>query len=100
MQVLGIGPNVPFSQKSFATSLELSYPLLSDFPELSTSRNYGVLRKSNEQYAHLGYPLRAFFLIDKEGIIRGRWLPGVKGDDIVVPSESILKVARELSKKL
>ena len=89
---------MPFSQKSFATSLGLSYPLLSDFPDLSASKSYGVLRKPDEQYAHLGYPLRAFFLVDKEGVMRGRWLPGVKGDDIVVPSESILKVARELSR--
>lgn len=88
---------MPFSQKTFAVSLGLSYPLLSDFPELNTSRSYGVLRKSNEQYAHLDYPLRAFFLVDKQGVIRGRWLPGVKGDDIVVSSEPILKVARELS---
>ena len=35
-----------------------------------------------------------FFLVDKEGIIRGKWV----GEDMAVfPSEPILKAAREIA---
>jgi peroxiredoxin len=38
-------------------------------------------------------PKRAFFLVDRDGIVRGRWI----GEDLsVFPSEEILKAAREL----
>jgi hypothetical protein len=39
---------------------------------------------------------RAFFLVDQQGILRGRWL--VKGDE-VFPSELILKAAEEIAGK-
>jgi peroxiredoxin len=39
---------------------------------------------------------RAFFLIDKRGTVRGRW---IVSDDVIFPSESILQAARELSAK-
>jgi peroxiredoxin len=41
-------------------------------------------------------PKRAFFLIDREGIIRGKWI----GEDLAVfSSEEILKVAQPLAGK-
>ena len=40
MQLLGISANNPFSQKTFADSLKLPYPLLSDFPDLQVIRSY------------------------------------------------------------
>ena len=43
MQILGISSNNPFSQKTFADSLKLPYPLLSDFPNLTTIKSYGGL---------------------------------------------------------
>ena len=43
MQILGISADHPFAQKTFAESLQLPYPLLSDFPDLQVIRNYGVL---------------------------------------------------------
>jgi peroxiredoxin len=43
VQILGISSNIPFSQKTFADSLKLPYPLLSDAPDLKTIRNYGGL---------------------------------------------------------
>jgi alkyl hydroperoxide reductase subunit AhpC len=42
------------------------YPLLSDFPDLKAIRSYGVLHSSGI------FAERAFFLIDKEGIVRGK----------------------------
>jgi peroxiredoxin len=94
VQVLGISANNPFSQKTFADSLKLPHPLLSDHPDLSVARRYGVLQH------YLGEPTRltarrAFFLIDKQGIIRGRWLPDRQAE--LFASEPILQRAREIS---
>lgn len=90
MQILGISTNNPFSQKAFADSLQLPFPLLSDFPHLAVTRSYGGL---NPQW-DMTTAQRYFFLIDREGIVRGKW-PGKVNE--VFPSEPILKAARALA---
>lgn len=92
MQILGISANNPFSQKTFADSLELPFPLLSDFPDLRTIKNYGGL----SQELPLTVAQRWFFVIDLDGVVRGEWRGTTKD---VLPSETILKVIREISKK-
>lgn len=93
VQVLGIAASNPFSQKAFADSIELSYPLLSDFPEPRVIRSYGVLqpypKDPKRMVAH-----RSFFLIDDRGIVRGKWLAD---DHAVFPSEPLLEAVRGLS---
>lgn len=89
MQILGISANVPFSQKTFADSLKLPYPLLSDFPDLRTIRSYGGV--SPERAGMIAR--RAFFLVDQQGIVRGKWLPPAED---VFPSARILEAARAL----
>lgn len=95
MQILGISANDSFSQKTFADSLKLPYPLLSDHPELKAIRSYGGLqphyKDPNRQVAQ-----RAFFLIDKQGTVRGRW---IIENQTLLPSEEILKVARKIAGK-
>ena len=73
VQILAIGPNHPFSQKAFAASLHLPYPVLSDWPDLKVARHYGIA-STRQPLAQLGISERAFFLIDKEGIIRKVYL--------------------------
>jgi thioredoxin-dependent peroxiredoxin len=73
VQLLGISTNHPFSQKTLAESLQLPYPLLSDFPDLRVTWQYGGLSLNNT-LAQFGIAERAFFLIDKEGVVRQRWL--------------------------
>jgi len=90
IQLLGISANHQFSQKTMADSFKLSYPLLSDFPDLKAIRSYAVLHPSGV------FAERAFFLIDKEGIIRGKW-HGEPYD--VFPTEPLLEAARELAAK-
>ncbi|MBI4525364.1 MAG: peroxiredoxin family protein [Deltaproteobacteria bacterium] len=90
VQILGISANDSFSQKTFADSLKLPYPLLSDHPDLKIIRNYGVLSPDGSKAR------RSFFLIDKQGIIRARWLVDNKE---VFPSETILKAVREIRDK-
>jgi peroxiredoxin len=92
VQILGISSNNPFSQKTFADSLKLPYPLLSDFPHLKTIQSYGGLNPDWQSTT----AVRWFFLIDQQGIVRGKW-QGTTRD--VFASEPILKAARELAKK-
>jgi peroxiredoxin len=92
VQILGISSNLSFSQKTFADSLQLPYPLLSDFPHLTTIKAYAGL---NKQWSSTTAQ-RAFFLIDKNGIIRGRWLGTVTD---VFPTEPVLAAARALAKE-
>jgi peroxiredoxin len=95
VQILGVSTNHPFSQKTFAESLQLPYPLLSDFPDLKVTRQYGGLSQ-NPTLTQLGIAERAFFLIDQQGIVRQRWL--VKGgENIVFSSADLIKVAREIA---
>jgi peroxiredoxin len=100
IQVLGISINHPYSQKAFAKSLELPYPLLSDYPDGKTIRAYGVdYREGQAQRLHAQ---QAFFLIDQAGIVRGYWgQRPVNPDEVWAPdplfsSQPILALAQEL----
>ncbi len=93
IQILGISASDPFAQKTFADSLKLPFPLLSDFPDPKVIRSYGILR-SHPKDPKLIIPRRAFFLIDKQGTVRDRW---IVEDGTVFPSERILQAARKLS---
>jgi peroxiredoxin len=91
VQILGISANSPFSQKTFADSLKLPYPLLSDFPDLKVIQRYAGFEDMKVTVAR-----RGFFLIDRQGIIRGRWFGDTRN---VFPSEPILEKARDISGK-
>lgn len=54
--------NIP-SQKAFATSLNLTFPLLSDFVDRKVSQDYGVYLPKN------GIANRVTFVIDENGKI-------------------------------
>lgn len=91
IQVLGIGGSNVFSQKTFAASLGLTFPLLSDFPNLTTIRAYDVMQKLGKT-GNL-HAKQAWFLIDKQGIVRGRWVV----DNVThLPNDEILKAAKKL----
>ncbi len=110
VQILGIAATLPFSQKAFADSLQLPYPLLSD-TVLKVTKAYGVLYGSTTCVAgtpgcesrKIDYPglvgriaKRAFFFVDKEGIVRGKWI----GEDLAAfSSEVLLKAASEVAGK-
>jgi peroxiredoxin len=72
----------------FADSLQLPYPLLSDYPDLEVVRSYGALAANGQ------YPQRFFFLIDQQGIIRGRWRGEGSG---VFSNEPLLKAVQEIA---
>src|SRR4029434_2314365 len=64
IQILGISGNAPFSQKTFADSLQLPYPLLSDMEQNAATKAYGVVSRNKWR--------RSFCLIAKQGILRGQ----------------------------
>ena len=97
IQILGISTNHPFSQKTLAESLQLPYPLLSDFPDLQVTQLYGGLSR-NPVLVKKGIAERAFFLIDTHGMVRRKWIV-TGGEDIVVSSEPLLKEARQIAGK-
>ena len=92
MQIVGISANATFSQQTFADSLKLPYPLLSDFQERKVIRSYGVL---NEK---LMIANRSFFLIDPQGIIRKKWIIE-NGSTTTVYSPTLLKDIRDIVDK-
>jgi peroxiredoxin len=89
VQILGISANAPFSQQTFADSLKLPFPLLSDFPERKVIRSYGVL---NEKAMVAN---RSFFLIDPQGMIRKKWLIENPAETVVY-SPRLLKDIEEI----
>ena len=62
-KVFGISTDNTFSQKEFATKVNASFPLLSDFAKRQVATAYGVL------ITELGMANRSTFVIDKEGKI-------------------------------
>ena len=67
-QVLGVSVDVPGALRAFAEKLGLTYPLLSDFSR-ETVKKYGVMY-DNPNEARFRMAKRAYFVIDKQGIIR------------------------------
>jgi peroxiredoxin len=65
-QVLGISVFNPYAQQAFAKTLDLPYPLLSDFPRLNTIKKYDVEQKIGD----IPTAKRAYFIVDKRGIVR------------------------------
>jgi peroxiredoxin len=89
--VLAIGASNSFSQKTYADSLKLPYPLLSDHPDLKVIRQYDVLTYEGE--AKRPVAKGSYFLVDKAGIVRGKWMnpPGE-----IFSNEPLLKAAQEI----
>ena len=83
---------MPFSQQTFAESLKLPYPLLSDFPEAKVTRSYGVFNDKTL------LAVRSFFLIDPQGIIRKKWIIE-NPTTTVVYSDALLRDIREVMGK-
>ena len=84
--------NLTFSQQTFAESLKLPFPLLSDFPERKLIRAYGVL---NEKTMNAN---RSFFLIDPQGIVRKKWIIENPATTVVY-SDTLLRDIQEIMGK-
>jgi peroxiredoxin len=110
IEILGISVDDTFGQQTFAESLGLPFPLLSD-ADAKVTQLYGAAKliQGGTDMAPFMLPgkavklpqdriiaSQAFFLIDKQGVVRGRWLPG---DRKPMASDEILQMARSLAGK-
>lgn len=89
MQILGVSADNTFSQQTFAESLKLPYPLLSDFSERKVIRAYGILNEKTMTAT------RTFFLIDPQGVIRKKWVLDNPGTTVVY-SDTLLRGIEEV----
>ena len=84
--------NSTFSQQTFAESLKLPYPLLSDFPDRKVIHAYGVFNERTLAAT------RTFFLIDPQGMIRKKWIIDNPATTVVY-SDTILRGIQETMAK-
>jgi peroxiredoxin len=84
-QVLGISVDTYPSIGIFANSLNLNFPLLSDFPENKATKTYGTYNPQT------GTSRRITYVVDKEGIVRAE----IESDnDMSHHAEKALEVVR------
>lgn len=87
-QVLGVSVDAFPSQGAFAKELQVTFPLLSDWPTYQTAKDYQVWRETPP------LPMRVTYVIDKEGIIRGV----IESEtDMEVHSREALRIVKELA---
>lgn len=93
-QVVGISVNDPFSNKAFAETNWLNFPLLSDY----TRKVVGFYGVAATDFAGLkGYTAakRSIFIVDKKGTVRYKW---VSEDPRIEPNyKEIERVLEEIS---
>lgn len=71
-KVLGISVDSPWSHRAWAEERGIRFPLLSDF-QREVVEKYGVKHEA-------GFPERAYFVIDKEGVVRAKKVESSPGD--------------------
>jgi peroxiredoxin len=72
-QVIGISVNDPVSNKSFSEKSRLPYPILSDYNR-EVIKCYELEQTNASRLAGCVIAKRAIFILDKEGLIRYRWI--------------------------
>ena len=91
-EITAIAVTSVFAQQAFAKSLGVDFPLLSDWNR-TVSPSYGV--QYDVWRGHEGVAKRSVFVIDRDGIIRYRW---VTDDALVMPDfDAAIAVLRGLT---
>jgi peroxiredoxin len=88
-KVLGISTNHGASQKIFAQQLKLDYPLLSAFEAPEVITNYAGWFDKDKRLSN-----RAYFIIDKEGIVRFKRL--MESPREILPTSELERALAEL----
>ncbi len=90
-QVIAVAVSSVFAQQAFARHLGVGFPLLSDWNR-TVSPAYGV--QYDVWRGHQGVAKRSVFVIDRQGIVRYRW---VTDDALVLPDfDAATAVLRQL----
>jgi peroxiredoxin len=88
-QLLGISVDGVWCHAAFKKDRKLQFPLLADFePKGEVARRYGVYRQDD------GITERALFVIDREGVVRWRYVSPI---GVNPGAEGILKALDELA---
>lgn len=77
--MLAAAVTATFSQQAFAESLDIEFPLLSDWDRRAVDA-YDV--RYDSWKGHAGVAKRSLFVVDPRGVVRYRW---VTDDAMVVP---------------
>ena len=93
-QVLGVSVDVSGALAAFAEKLGLTYPLLSDFSR-DTVKKYGVM-DDDPSSAYYRMARRAYFVIDKQGIIRYKHVTEAKH---MLDAEEIFNTVKDIVSK-
>ena len=80
--------NHSLSQRAFADTLKLNFPLLSDFPEGKTTQAYGVFIPERR------LAQRAYFIVDKQGVVRYKRV--LKQGEALVENDELLAEVKKL----
>ena len=72
-QIVAISVNDPFSNKGFAETHQLQFPILSDYTR-ETIKKYNIV--SNDFAGLKGYTAakRSVFILDENGVVRYKWV--------------------------
>ncbi len=89
-QVVGVSVDPFPSQGAFAKSLELNFPLASDWPNYDTARAYDVWQEERRVTSRVTY------VIDKDGTIRGVI---ESATDMEIHSREALRIVTEIAGK-
>lgn len=89
-KVLAISADTPWSHRAFAEDRGIEFPLLSDF-DREVIRTYGVEHE-------VGFPERAYFVIDREGIVRAKKVEETPKDQPEV--DEVLQELQDLDEAL
>ena len=91
-QIVAVAVTAVFSQQAFARSLGVDFPLVSDWNR-AVAPAYGV--QYDVWRGHQGIAKRSVFVVDREGVIRYRW---VTDDALVMPDyDAAIEALRALS---
>lgn len=71
-KVVAVSADTPWSHRAFAEQRGIEFTLLSDL-EREATEDYGVRHEG-------GFPERAYFVIDREGVIRAKKIESSPGD--------------------
>jgi peroxiredoxin len=89
--VIGISANAPFSQKAFVDFAKVKHALLSD-ADGKVMKAYGVFREERR------IANRAYFIIDKEGIVRYKHIPESGNEKFLLSTDTLLNEVKKVNK--
>jgi peroxiredoxin len=95
-QVLGVSVDVIGALQAFAEKLGVTYPMLSDFSR-STVKAYGAM-DDDPKSPYFRMAKRAYFVIDKQGIIRSKQVQDYS-EDLANPDEILAMVKKAVGGK-